>query len=316
MKQYRKPISIRPAEVARDKTSLVYFLLNIAKYTYSFTRVLLVSVFFAGISVVVGVYSYRIYESNPNTIIDVMDAIFKEPFPDTETVKFTALSSLILAVIFFVEYVVTQKKQTKNTSGLVKLIAGITIIIWVDIQAFKLDFYQLFIRLEKYPDLLFEVIVSQVISVFAVVLMTPLFKKMLSFPPFALDFPAVDEKFAKYVNHIKYYVTSLLLIGIITYLSTITINDETYFYNSFQIPIVQSGAFLLATGFSVFFNYPTENLGLPRLFSFTRFLVGFLCVLGVGFFYSQFSNPEIYLVAMVVSFLLSWLSISVAILLY
>lgn len=307
-----KPITIKPAEVIREKSNFSKYFLAIGTFLYALSRILLISLFFAGISVIVGVYSYKIFEAMPSSIVELMDLVFKTPPPNLKTILFVSISSFLISTIFFIEHVVKRRNQTASTSNFIKFIAGFTITIWIDIYAFRLDFQQLFIHMKGYSNLLIEVAFSQTTSILTILLMAPVHKKMLSLPPFELDSPHFNEKVKKYLNYSKHYLIALLLTGITTYMATFNSSYETYIFKKMNIPIIQSGSLLLAICFFALFHYPKEKLGLSRVFTFSRFLLSIICTLGIGFLYGQFSNAEIYITNMLVALCLSVLSLSVA----
>ncbi len=307
-----KPITIKPAEVIREKSIFSKYSLAVINFLYALSRILLISLFFTGLSVIIGVYSFKIFKAMPSNIVELMDLVFKTPPPNLETILFVSISSFLISTIFFIEHVVKKRSQTESASNFIKTIVGCTIIIWIDIYTFRLDLQQLLFQGKNYTNLLVEVAFSQTISVLVIMLMTPLHKKMLSLSPFELDTPTFNEKAKKYLNYSKYYLIALLLIAITVYLATINSGYETYIFKDIEIPIIQTGSLLLVICFFVLFHYPEEKLGLSRTFTFLRFLLSIICGLGVGFLYGHFSNAEIYITSMLFALCLSVLSLFVA----
>jgi hypothetical protein len=316
MNPYRKPVPIKPAGFVRQKSGLTIAFPNQLENIYLLLRTLLLSCFLASISIAIGLYSYRVYESNPRSLIDILDSIFKQSPPPFETIKITTVSGIIFAIIFYGEYTRTQLKQvSEKLSNLPKFFAGIVLVICVDIQMYKIDFYNVVYR-NVYPPQLLGVLVGQVISIMFIMMLIPAFKKLARIVPGSLNFPIFSDRTSKLLDNIRYYLVSLIIILLIVYLSAVGFIDKAYFnYLGLSLPIVRSGVFLVAFGFAVLFNRLPKSLAPAQPFTFLRLVLGVLCLLGAGFFYSQTSNVEMYLVYISVSFVLSWLSIPVVILL-
>lgn len=316
MSQYRKPVPIKPANVAREKSLATEVISSWSGNFYLWIRTLLLSVFLAAISIAIGLYSYRIYENNPKSFVDVMDAIFKQAPPPIRTIRFTAASGVIFAMIFYGGYVRSQILQVgERINDFTKFLAGVVIIAWFDIYLFKIDFYRLASR-NFYPAGFSGIVVGQIISVVFLMFLMPLFRKLVRFGSFSPPPAIFSDKTKKVFNYFRYYLLSLLTILLTTYLSAVGFKDRIYYhYMGLDLPIVRSGIFLVAVGYASMFSRPPESLGLARSFSFIRLILGVLCFLGVGFFYGQAPNAEIYLVYVLVALVLSWLSYPVIVLL-
>lgn len=327
MKPYRKPVPMEPAGYIREKSKKsiaiqdqikkLYLLFpNKIINIYLLLRTVLLSGFLASISIAIGLYSYRIYDSNPRSLVEVMDSVFKQSLPSIGVIQITSVSGLIFAIIFYGEYVRTRVWQVEDRlSNLSKFFAGIVLIIYVDIQMYKIDFYSWMYK-NVYPPQLSGVFAGQVISIIFVMMLMPVFKKLLKIVPSPSSSPVFSDATRKLLNNIRYYLVSLTVMLLITYLSTVSFKDKTYiYYLGLNLPIVRSGVFLMAFGFAVLFNRPPKSLDLVQSFTFLRFVLGVLCFLGVGFFYGQAANVEMYLVYVFVVFILSWLSNPIVVLL-
>lgn len=285
---------------------------NALNSIYLLIRALLLSSFLASISIAIGLYSYRIYKYNPNSIVDVMDVIFKQSLPPIKIIQTTALSGVIFALIFYGEYIISQIRRIgERPSGFIKFLTGVFLIVCVDIQLFKIDFY-VWVDKNIYPAKLSEVLVSQIISIFFIMIFLSIFSRLLNTETLSLPSWAIAERTKRILNSLRYYFVSLLMIMLITYLSAVGFKDKLhYHYLGFDLPVVRSGIFLVSLCFAALFARPPKSLQLPRSLSFVRFLLGVLCFLGVGFFYRQTLNSESFLVYILVASVLSWLSQSV-----
>ncbi len=308
--QHRKPVSIKPSGFAREKKHPFSIFLQWVQSLYYLFRTLLLAMFLTIIAVTIGVYTYRFYENIPQSFIEAMDMVFRSPLPNQNTIWVTAISGLAFAMIFYGEYIRSQLKNVKSrVNGISKFIAGIVIIILVDIKVFRIDFYRLITQTRISPSLV-EVAFGQVAAFILIIFLLPVFKNLVKLIPIPYKIPRFEGKTRIILNRTRYFLISTMMIFTVTSLFAGDLTDHTFVnIGTVHLPPIRSGVFLASVGVVAFFYRPPRSLDIESSFSFGKLLFGVGCFIGIGLLYSQVSNSEMYITYIAVSSfftLLSW----------
>jgi hypothetical protein len=296
MKRLRSPFTIKPAGIISEKPHLFKEILTVLESVGLFLRSLAIGIFLIIISVAIGIYSYRFFNSPPTSFVDAMNMIFKEAPPTIPSIAYVGLSGLIYSLMFYGGYIRDLAVGTQSSiGGLTKFIAGITIIIWVDIFIFGTDSLLGFL-FGTFSTYIFEIVFSQIIALVMIMILFPLFKQMVKILRIDFHPPKIDEKKLKALNSVRYYGLSFLMIMIVTFLVSSRYSDHTVSsINGIQIPVVHVGIFLASFGIVMLFYRPPKSLGLSTSFSFTGLFLGVGAFVGVGILYGNILDVQSYL---------------------
>jgi hypothetical protein len=241
-------------------------------------RAAFVGLILSAISVAAGLFTYPVLGLNMVTFKGIMDVVFRQPLPSRETIWAALACGVVFGWICFVSWR-TGDHQAGQVDAFTKLLAGVTIILGVDIYLFgisPLDITNQTLNLSPYSQVLY----AEGVTSSLIVVLTLLYRALAPLShPYAIRLSLSDSQKNIY-GWFRLAAVSFILAGLIAFLVTqsLPLSDNQPVLTRFPlgnkvILITQPMMAALATGLGIVglccwspgFRKVKGRMGIPRL---------------------------------------------------